>query len=472
MKSLLQCMVLILAAWLTVASEAAGLAPVKATPPNFVVLILDDWGWDASGAYGNPNIHTPHIDQLARQGAVFHNMYLAASTCTSSRTSILSGLYPFRAGAPRLGTAAPSSTRLVSSYLQEAGYFTASIGKWHLGGELSNQFNLVKEEQPQLGDKAGGEEDWVDVIQHRLPANKPFFLWLAAKDPHRPWFNEPHWNLHQPGSLPIPPYIEINSTHSPAFIRSELAQYYNEIYRADYYIGQVIEALQHQHRLDNTIVILMSDNGPPFWRAKKFLTTPGVKTPFIVYWPSRIPTHVDKQQLLSAVDIAPTLLELAGVNQPTAFEGKSFAAILRGDEDREINEYVYGERGDMLLASSNGRSIRSKQFVYIVDDYKQYAHCDHPSQFDTSNWEQLYDNTRDPANLHNLVHDSTWLKSVWHRLAGQEDYRPVLQNFRQLMLARRTARQDLPEPIIDGNCPTLWWKDDASDKKETKATKD
>ena len=66
MKSLLQCMVLILAAWLTVASEAAGLAPVKATPPNFVVLILDDWGWDASGAYGNPNIHTPHIDQLAR----------------------------------------------------------------------------------------------------------------------------------------------------------------------------------------------------------------------------------------------------------------------------------------------------------------------------------------------------------------------------------------------------------------------
>lgn len=427
--------------------------------PNIVIIILDDWGWDASGAYGNHHIQTPTIDALARQGAKFNNMFLTASTCTSSRASILTGLHPFATGAPRLGTDVAPGRKLVSDYLRRSGYYTASIGKWHLGPFVHDQFDFVLEERPALGDRAGGEEDWVDTIRHRLPANKPFFLWLAAKDPHRPWYDESHWAVHKPETLDIPAYIEINATHPPEFVRKELTGYYNEIHRADFYINEVINALKTTHHLDNTVIMLMSDNGPPFWRAKKFLTTPGVKTPFIVYWPGRINNHREVDPLLSAVDIAPTILDLAGVPVPAAMEGKSFASMLTGNEAHEINTVIYGERGDSLLGSPNGRSIRDTRYLYIMDDYKTYIRCPDKAQQDPDRGEQLYDVVADPDNLHNLAPDGSLLRSLWRRINGQRDYRPVLLHYRQLMQERRVQRQDLPEPVIDADCPAMWWRD-------------
>ncbi len=331
--------------------------------PNFVLIILDDWGWRESGAYGNPHIQTPNIDRLAREGAQFNNAFLTASTCSPSRASMPRGLHPFPAGVPRLHVPTPPDKKLVTSYLQKAGYFTASIGKWHMGDNVLDQFDLIMRERYSTDHHETGMEDWLPVLEHKIPKGKPFFIRLAAKDAHRPWFHDPEWSVHLPEHIEIPAYIEFNKKFTPEVIRQEMAMYYDEIRRADFYIGQVLATLKRQQRLENTVIIVMSDNGSPFWKAKKFLTDPGLKTPFIVYWPRSIKQHTEVNELISAVDIAPTLFQLAGIEVPAQMEGTSFAHWLTKPQApiKPIREFVCGERGDGVLGAENGRSIPDKR---------------------------------------------------------------------------------------------------------------
>jgi len=427
--------------------------------PNFVIIILDDWGGLDSGAYGNKVIQTPNIDNLAQHGLKFNNAFLTAATCTSSRSSILTGLHPFAAGAPRLQTSIPGDRKLLSHYLHEAGYFTASIGKWHQGNEVMTQFDLIIPERKTPDESQSGSEDWIPTIESHLPANKPFFLWLASRDAHRPWYNTKEWSIHDPAKINIPAYIEINATHPPEFVKKELAMYYDEIHRADFSIGEVVKTLEKKKLLENTVIIVMSDNGSPFWKAKKFLTDPGLKTPFIVYWPKQIKQHKEISQLISAVDIAPTLLDLAGVNIPKNMEGVSFAPWLTTNTREEpIHEFVYGERGDGLLGSENGRSMRDDHYLYIVDDYSTYTECADKTKMDYMRGEQLYDVVHDPDNLHNLAIKQNWAARAWQKIIGETDYTELLLHYRTVMAARRKQRNDLPEPIINGACPPSWWR--------------
>lgn len=425
--------------------------------PNFVVIVLDDWGWRESGAYGNARIQTPNIDRLAREGAQFHNAFLTASACTPSRASILTGLHPFAAGAPRLQVPLPADQKLVSHYLGQAGYFTASVGKWHLGDTAKNQFDLVIQERTTADQYQTGMEDWLPVLERQLPRGKPFFLWLAAKDAHRPWTAEK--NLHRADDMVLPAYIELDAHHTKQKIQREMARYYDEIHRADAHIGKVIENLKQQRLLDNTVIIVMSDNGSPFWKAKKFLTDPGLKTPFIVHWPSAIQQHRDINELVSAVDIAPTLLELAGINVPSQMEGSSFAHWLKQPEtaNKPIREFVYGERGDAVLGSENGRSIRDQQYLYIVDDLDTYTECDDKNKRHTFRREFLFDVVKDPDNLHNLVPPENILKRWLGKVSGEKDYSDTLAQYRQWMEQRRQMRNDLPRATIEGACPTPWF---------------
>jgi len=456
--------------WYTLMTLAA-LAPYHAAQaddrqrPNIVIIILDDVGWRDVGTYGNKIVQTPNMDRLARQGMQFNNAFLTAATCTSSRASILTGLHPFKAGAPHLGTAPPANQKLLSYYLHNSGYFTASVGKWHLGDEVKRQFDLIIDERETPDESQSGSEDWVSTIESRLPAHKPFFLWLASRDAHRPWFHSKEWSIHDPEKIDIPAYIEINATHPPAFVKKELSMYYDEIHRADFYIGEVVKTLEKKHLLESTVIIVMSDNGSPFWKAKKFLTDPGLKTPFIVYWPKQIKQHKEVDQLMSSVDIAPTLLDLAGVTIPGDMEGVSFASWLTTkNPDHEIHEFVYGERGDGLSGSENGRSIRDKKYLYIIDDYATYTNCQDKSKLDYLRGEQLYDVINDPDNLHNLAVQFNWIKKIWWRVTGKTDYTPILERYRSLMMARRQQRYDLPAPVINGSCPPpMWWREAPDD---------
>ena len=449
---------LLVLATVLLAPLPARAVPPAASKPNFVIIILDDWGARDSGAYGNPVIQTPTIDQLAHQGLQFNAAFLTAATCTSSRASILTGLHPFAAGSPRLHTSIPADKKLLSHYLHQAGYFTASVGKWLSRNDVMSQFDLLIQEPKTTDESQSGSEDWVNTIESRLPAKQPFFLWLAAKDAHRPYYETKEWSIHDPEKIDIPAYIEINATHPPAFVKKELAMYYDELHRADFSIGEVVKALQRKKRMDNTVIIVMSDNGSPFWRAKKFLTDPGLQTPLIVYWPQQIKQHREINQLVSTVDIAPTLLELAGIDVPHDMEGVSFARWLSGPDDKPHHEFVYGERGDSLLGSENGRSIRDTQYLYIIDDYITYTECEDKTKLNYLRGEQLYDVVKDPDNLHNLAVKHSWYERAWAKISGQPDYTDTVLHYRHLMAERRKQRQDLPEPVIQGACPPSWWR--------------
>jgi N-sulfoglucosamine sulfohydrolase len=126
--------------------------------------------------------------------------------------SILTGQHPFAAGTPRLHVPIPGDRKLVTHYLQKAGYFTASLGKWHTGENVIDQFDLVIKERHTTDHSQTGMEDWLPVLEHKLPEGKPFFVRLAAKDPHRPWTAEP---IHQAKDMVPPAYIEFNNRNTP-----------------------------------------------------------------------------------------------------------------------------------------------------------------------------------------------------------------------------------------------------------------
>ncbi len=288
-------------------------------PPNFVIFVADDMAWDDCGAYGHETIRTPNIDKLAHEGMRFDRAYLTCSSCSPSRCSMLTGRYPHSTGASELHLPLPKEQMLLTTPLREAGYYTASVGKWHLGKAVESQMDLVKQ-----GGGPGGEGDWVSVL-HNRPKEKPFFLWLAATDPHR---------SYQPGAID-PPHTK-KDVRVPVFfpdtqtVRDDLALYYDEIGRFDEFIGKVVEELKQQHVLDNTVILVISDNGRPFPRCKTTVLEDGVKTPFILRYPALVKPGQTTAELVSTLDIAPTVIELAGLSIQESFQGVSFTPILLG----------------------------------------------------------------------------------------------------------------------------------------------
>lgn len=299
--------------------------------PNFVVFIADDLSWDDLGAYGNAKVRTPQIDRLAREGLRCDRAYLTCSSCSPSRCSILTGRYPHSTGAGELHLPLPAEQVLVATPLRQAGYFTASVGKWHLGPAVKSQFDVVKE-----GGGPGGESDWAPVLRDR-PKDRPFFLWLAASDPHRGYKPGAIDPPHRPEDVIVPPIFP----DTPE-VRRDLALYYDEISRFDASIGAVRTELEQQGVLDQTLLLVISDNGRPFPRCKTTVLEDGVRTPFIVRYPSLVKPGSVSRQLVSVIDIAPTILALAGIEAPESFQGVSFAGLL-SNPDQSVREYAFSE---------------------------------------------------------------------------------------------------------------------------------
>lgn len=389
----------------------------SAERPNFLIFIADDMAWDDCGAYGHPQIRTPNMDQLARDGLRFDRAYLTCSSCSPSRCSILTGRYPHATGAAELHQPLPAEQVLIAQPLKAAGYYTAAVGKWHLGNAVKKQFDLVRE-----GGGPGGEEFWVETLQNR-PQDKPFFFWFASTDPHRDY---------RPGAID-PPHTSSDVVVPPIFpdsaeVRSDLALYYDEIGRLDEYIGKVLVELDRQGQRDNTLVLLLSDNGRPFPRCKTTVYEDGVRTPFIARYPNGIsqPGSVNGQ-LVSSIDIVPTLLELAEQPPLATHQGKSFAPLFK-QPDRPTRHAAYSEHNwhdyqafersvvterfryvrnwqPQLPGTPPADAVRSPTYVTMqkLRDADQLTpllkHC-----FATPRpEEELYDVTVDPHCLHNLV---------------------------------------------------------------------
>jgi N-sulfoglucosamine sulfohydrolase len=337
---------LLLSSLIALALAEAGMSQTR---PNFVIFVADDMAWEDCGAYGHPTIQTPHIDQLAKEGIRFDAAFLTCSSCSPSRCSILTGRYPHATGAKELHQPLPADQLLFTTPLKEAGYYTASAGKWHLGAPAKSQFDLVKE-----GGGPGGEGQWVSVLKDR-PKNQPFFLWLAAIDPHRDYKPGAIPKPHQPAEVVVPPIFP-----DTASVRQDLALYYDEVSRFDAGIGAVVAELESQGVLDNTFLLIMTDNGRPFPRCKTRVNVDGVKTPFIIRFPPKVKAGTATDSLVSSIDIGPTILDLAGVEAPKSLQGVSFQPVLM-NPNASVREFA--------LAEHNWHDYRAFERAVISRDY-------------------------------------------------------------------------------------------------------
>lgn len=366
---------------------------------NVVLFIADDISWDDIGCYGNRSARTPNIDRLAAAGRRFDQAILVASSCSPSRSSVITGRYPHNNGrAAELHQPIAAHLPWFPRLLREAGYYTALVGKNHISAEKPANGDTAKTSsgdtaQPKSFDliengnvphNKGGHGTWVKTIQDR-PKEKPFFFWFAALDAHREWDADKDWDeaaygpKHDPKDVIIPPYLV-----DDAATRKDLASYYNEVTRFDHYIGRVIEELARQKVLDKTLILVMADNGRPFPRAKTRLHDSGMKTPLVAHWPAGIgKPGVAAVNLVSSIDIAPTILSLAKVDIPETVQGTSFAPLL-SDPAASVRRHAFSEH-NWHDYEAHGRSVRSEGYLYIENARPQFA------------WQGPADSVRSPS---------------------------------------------------------------------------
>ena len=327
--------------------------------PNFIIIIGDDIGWNDIGAYGHPYIRTPNIDRLAREGIRFDNAFLTISSCSPSRCSIMTSRYPHNTGAGELHQPLPEDQVIFPALLKKAGYYTVSAGKWHLGDSAKIYFDKITNSRPS------GCETWTDALQNR-PMNKPFFMWFAAYDAHRSWSassgEDAIENPHRDSEAIVPPYIPDDPQ-----VRRDLAMYYDEVSRLDSFVGKIMDELDKQDLSKSTFILFMSDNGRPFPRCKTTLYDSGIKTPFIIRWPGQTEANTVSESLISAIDIAPTILQLARIEISPAFQGQSIGPILK-NPSASIRDYVHAEH-NWHDFQAHERSVRSQQYLFIINAF-------------------------------------------------------------------------------------------------------
>lgn len=332
---------------------AIGLPLVTADDrPNFVIFVADDMAWEDCGAYGHPSIRTPNIDSLANDGMRFDRAYLTCSSCSPSRCSILTGRYPHSTGAGELQLPLPRNQTMLTTPLNESGYWTAAVGKWHLGEAVADQVDYRKPSRPEAMGKA-----WVQTLKDR-DTSKPFFLWAAHSDPHRRYKHGAVDPPHLATDVVVPPFLPDRPE-----VRDDLALYYDEICRFDEHIGMVLGELEKQDITDNTFVLVISDNGRPFPHCKTQVHVPGVRTPFIIRWPKRVRAGSVSKQVISTIDIAPTLLRLAGLEPLESFQGRSFAPILSGAQIL-IRPFAFAEHNWHDYRAFE-RGVHSQKYCYV-----------------------------------------------------------------------------------------------------------
>jgi arylsulfatase len=369
-----------IAAMAMLAALVAG-APLDAAEdprPNFVLFIGDDISQADFGCYGHPTIQTPHVDALAAGGFRFTNAYLTTSSCSPTRTSIITGRYPHNTGAPELHQMNSPHLGELPQFpheLRKAGYYTAQAGKWHFNGNATKSFDHRAKE----GGHSGADQ-WIEILKNR-PTDKPFFMWFAANDAHRDWDMDLSQGPQTPDTVRVPPYM----VDTPA-TREDLTYYENEVHRFDANIGLVVAELKRQGQHENTVFIVSADNGRPFPRDKTWLYDGGIETPLVIHWPAKLKKPAVVDALVSVIDLPPTILKLAGLSPPQSFQGVSLEPILNNPA-ASVRDFVFAERnwhsqrhherlvrhGDYVYIRNNLPELRGINFIHLARDRGAYT---------------------------------------------------------------------------------------------------
>lgn len=407
-------------------------------PPNFLVFVADDAGARHFGCYGNRSIRTPNIDRLSEEGLTCDKAMLTTPQCSPSRISLLTGKYPHTTRAEDLHMPLPAGHTTVAGYLRDAGYVTGHMQKRHEGPHSDRQFDWYDpglEKFPDLLDAAG---------------SRPFFLWVAFDDPHRPYQDGTIARPHEPEAVEVPPYMA-----DTAETRADLARYYDEIGRMDEAVGRFMDVLRRRALERQTLVIFLSDNGAPFPREKGTVYDAGVRTPLIFRWPGVVPVGRRHGGLMSVIDLAPTLLELAGVGTAMDLQGQSFAAGLRDPGALRSRSAAFSER-NWHDSDEHIRSVRTGRYRLVHNAYVELPFGSPADVSASPSWRALYE--RKQANrltgAQSLLFQSPRPEIEFYdidrdpfeidNLAPRPEYQPAIAEHFALLQEWRKATHDFP----------------------------
>jgi N-sulfoglucosamine sulfohydrolase len=423
----------------------AGIVPVlhaaeNPSHPNIVWIVGEDLGPEL-GCYGDTNAITPNIDRLAREGARFTRAFTHAPVCAPSRSGLITGQYPTTTGAHHMRSELLAPPRTFTSYLREAGY---TVG-WP--GKTDFNFKVPK-------DAFTTTSNWMN-----RPLREPFFAYINFTVSHESQIRtngrQMNRNLarlkptefRDPARIILPPY----HPDTPE-TRRDLANYYNLATAVDYSAGDVLAHLEHTGLASNTVVIFFGDHGRGLPRSKRWVYDSGIRVPLIVRWPGHLRPGTVRDDLVSFVDFAPTMLALAGASVPTNFQGQVFL----GPKTAAERKYIFAARDRMDEAHDRIRAVRSKDYKYIRNfrpelpyaqriDYMElmptmrvWRQMNYDGKLNatqrlffsaTKPAEELYDVNADPHEIRNL--------------AGDSRFKPVLKEMHAALDQWMTDTRDL-----------------------------
>ncbi|MDH7482511.1 MAG: sulfatase-like hydrolase/transferase [Armatimonadota bacterium] len=434
--------------------------------PNILFILTDDQRYDAMGFMGRPSfLKTPNLDRIAREGAHFENAFVTTALCSPSRASFLTGTYAHRHGVVNNEANDPDpSCPTFPLLLQKAGYETAYIGKWHMEPKadprpgfdywLSFKAQGIYE-NPNLnenGHEFQAEGYMTDLLTNyavnwlKRKRSKPFCMILAHKAVHSPFTPAPrHKDAFPNAEIPEPASYKDTFEDKPEWMRRAFTfgvrrerwiaslkepapqkvergewnpreprrlDYYRTILAIDESVGRVLDTLEKTGQLDNTVIVFASDNG--FFMGehglgdKRLIYEESIRIPLLMRYPEIIKPGSKRKEMFLNIDLAPTLLDIAGVDIPKTMQGRSILPILKGKKSEWRESFLYEYfREEWAAGIPLMLGVRSKDWTY----------CSYP---DMNDIEELYDLRNDPTQVRNLALDSAHLEKLQEMRAELE----------------------------------------------------
>lgn len=319
--------------------------------PNILWITIEDWSPDLS-CYGTKAIQTPNVDKLAAEGVRYQTAFTTSPVCSTSRSAMMTGFHQNYIGAHQHRTKdkkpLPYGIRPIPHLLADAGYYTCLMS-WKV------DCNFLPDSRNELF----MGKDWSD----RKPG-QPFFARITFGGTHRPWKRDPLRPIAAE-DVQIPPYYADTS-----FIRRDWANGLEAMQLVDREVGEVLKRLDDEGLSDNTLVFFIGDHGVCNFRGKQFLYDEGTRIPMIMRWPGKVQSGQVNDDMVMAIDICATVLEVAGVKAPVPLHGKSLFS-----DDVKQRKYTFAARDKMDDAHDAMRSIRSKNHKLILNLMPERAYC-------------------------------------------------------------------------------------------------
>ena len=417
-------------AGIAAAHGCAGLEQGRAARrPNVVYVFSDEHRWQSMSHTELPEVHTPNMARLAAQGTEFTHCISNYPVCSPHRAMLLTGRWPYEQGVIDNSIPLSSDQMTIGKAFQQAGYHTGYIGKWHLGGDRAEPFGF---DHSLIWDRTNAH--WDESIYHpaegdpvqpkgynatlmtdqaldymRAHRDEPFFLMLSLNPPHANFLDapEPKLALYPEGSLPRRPNtsgLELAPGEEQNVLNANdwahYRGYHAHISAIDDELGRVMAALDELEIADDTILIYTSDHGSMFGShgvgSKRQPYEESIRVPFLVRWPSTIPSGKHVDALFGTIDLCPTLCTLAGIAIPKDFRGQDFAGhVLRGRGPTPESQFIMHISKENASRGSDHpapifRGVRGRRYTYAV-----LAEGDG----------LFFDNDTDPFQLNNLYHD-------------------------------------------------------------------